>query len=260
MAVISGVPSREWDKNPLPPDQIVATRKFVNDLVSSRMACSGPISASPSSLYTLSMSVRHSRTLPLPDLIHPAILPPVGLNFPSTEAARIRGAAWHTHFRRAHSWAFPGLGSARASRPESEWRPTMPWNNSIRRIALALGTFVMALTPGCSTVKMTGTPRSGTEQLLLTGTWDAALMGVDFRPLTGSRVFLDAERVSVVDKDWIISSIRRTMAEQGVLLENTKDKAQVIVEAAFGAYGTDGASASLACRESASSRRSVACR
>ena len=37
----------------------------------------------------------------------------------------------------------------------------------------------------------------------------------------------------------MISSIRRTMAEQGVLLENNKDKAQVIVEAAFGAYGTD---------------------
>ena len=29
------------------------------------------------------------------------------------------------------------------------------------------------------------------------------------------------------------------MAEQGVLLENNKDKANVIVEAAFGAYGTD---------------------
>jgi predicted TIM-barrel fold metal-dependent hydrolase len=32
MAIISGVPSREWDKNPLPPDQMVATRKFVNDI------------------------------------------------------------------------------------------------------------------------------------------------------------------------------------------------------------------------------------
>jgi hypothetical protein len=29
------------------------------------------------------------------------------------------------------------------------------------------------------------------------------------------------------------------MAEQGVLLENNREKAQVIVEAAFGAYGTD---------------------
>lgn len=36
MAIISGVPSRDWDKNPLPPDQMVATRKYVNDLAGSQ--------------------------------------------------------------------------------------------------------------------------------------------------------------------------------------------------------------------------------
>jgi uncharacterized protein len=40
MAVISGVPSRDWDKNPLPPDQMVATRSFVNDLAGSRRVLS----------------------------------------------------------------------------------------------------------------------------------------------------------------------------------------------------------------------------
>jgi predicted TIM-barrel fold metal-dependent hydrolase len=40
MAIISGVPSREWDKNPLPPDQMVATRAFVNDLAGSRRVLS----------------------------------------------------------------------------------------------------------------------------------------------------------------------------------------------------------------------------
>jgi predicted TIM-barrel fold metal-dependent hydrolase len=30
------VPSRDWDKNPLPPDQMVATRKYVNDLAGSQ--------------------------------------------------------------------------------------------------------------------------------------------------------------------------------------------------------------------------------
>jgi hypothetical protein len=35
MAIISGVPTRDWDKNPLPPDQMVATRKYVNDLAGS---------------------------------------------------------------------------------------------------------------------------------------------------------------------------------------------------------------------------------
>jgi uncharacterized protein len=40
MAVISGVPSRDWDKNPLPPDQMVATRAFVNELAGSRRVLS----------------------------------------------------------------------------------------------------------------------------------------------------------------------------------------------------------------------------
>ncbi len=40
MAIISGVPSRDWDKNPLPPDQMVATRAFVNDLAGSRRVLS----------------------------------------------------------------------------------------------------------------------------------------------------------------------------------------------------------------------------
>lgn len=40
MAIISGVPSREWDKNPLPPDQMVETRKFVNDLAGSQRVLS----------------------------------------------------------------------------------------------------------------------------------------------------------------------------------------------------------------------------
>ena len=109
----------------------------------------------------------------------------------------------------------------------------------IRQSTRAIALLVLALASGCSSVKVTGTPRTGTEQLLLTGTWDDALCRVNFRPLAGTRVFLDTQYVSVVDKDWVISSIRRTMAEQGVLLENSKDKAQVIVEAAFGAYGTD---------------------
>ena len=40
MAIISGVPSRDWDKNPLPPDQMVATRAFVNEIAGSRRVLS----------------------------------------------------------------------------------------------------------------------------------------------------------------------------------------------------------------------------
>ncbi len=40
MSIISGVPSASWDKNPLPPDRMVATRKHVNDLAGSRRVLS----------------------------------------------------------------------------------------------------------------------------------------------------------------------------------------------------------------------------
>jgi hypothetical protein len=93
---------------------------------------------------------------------------------------------------------------------------------------------------GCTSVKMTGTARTGTEQLLLTGTWDDALCRVDFRAMADKKVFVDPQYLSgVVDKDYVISSIRRAMGEQGVLLENNKDKAQIVLEPSFGAYGTD---------------------
>ncbi len=93
---------------------------------------------------------------------------------------------------------------------------------------------------GCTSVKMTGTARTGTEQLLLTGTWDDAIIRVDFRPMADKKVFVDPSYIStVVDKDYVVSSIRRAMGEQGVLLENNKDKAQIILEPSFGAYGTD---------------------
>ncbi len=35
MAIISGVPTREWNRNPLPPDQMAATRDYVNGLAGS---------------------------------------------------------------------------------------------------------------------------------------------------------------------------------------------------------------------------------
>lgn len=40
MAIISGVPSRDWNKNPLPPDQMVATREYVNGLANSQRVLS----------------------------------------------------------------------------------------------------------------------------------------------------------------------------------------------------------------------------
>jgi hypothetical protein len=101
-------------------------------------------------------------------------------------------------------------------------------------LALALG-----LAAGCGSVKTSSTPRTGTEQLLLTNAWDTALAKVDFRPLAGVPVFLDTSNLKAVDEGWAIASIRRAMLTQGVLLREKKEQAQWIVEASIGAFGTD---------------------
>ena len=108
------------------------------------------------------------------------------------------------------------------------------------RFRWAFPALLLVAATGCTSVKMTGTARTGTEQLLLTGTWDDALCRVDFRAMSDKKVFVDPQYISsVVDKDYVVSSIRRAMSEQGVLLENNKDKAQIVLEPSFGAYGTD---------------------
>jgi hypothetical protein len=108
------------------------------------------------------------------------------------------------------------------------------------RVRGALAAILLVAAGGCTSVKMTGTARTGTEQLLLSGTWDDALCRVDFRAMADKKVFVDPQYLSgVVDKDYVVSSIRRAMGEQGVLLENNKDKAQIVLEPSFGAYGTD---------------------
>lgn len=98
---------------------------------------------------------------------------------------------------------------------------------------------VLAVESGCGTVKTTGTARTGTEQLLLTNSWDSALAKVDFRPLTGVPVYLDTTNATAVDQGWVVSSLKQAMLTQGVLLRSKPEQAQWIVEARVGAYGTD---------------------
>lgn len=107
------------------------------------------------------------------------------------------------------------------------------------RWSLALG-LAMAV-GGCAnfSAKITGSSRAGSEQLLMTGTWDRALACVDFRPLAGAAVFLDATAIEAPDAGWIRFSLKRAMARQGLRMVDDRKAAQVIVEAALGAYGTD---------------------
>ena len=122
------------------------------------------------------------------------------------------------------------------TRPQTSRRAA--WTGPPAAVLLGLVT-ALASGSGCGTVKTSGTPRTGTEQLLLTNAWDSALQKVDFRPLAGVPVFLDTANVTALDQGWVVSSLRQSMLAQGVLLRQKQEQAQWVVEARVGAYGTD---------------------
>lgn len=101
-------------------------------------------------------------------------------------------------------------------------------------------TFVL-LFVGCGTTQQ----RTGTEQLLLSDAVDRSVDQLEFGVLSGKKLFLDTtyinavKGVSFVNSDYIISTLRHKLTTSGCLLQDTKDKADYVVEARIGALGTD---------------------
>lgn len=104
---------------------------------------------------------------------------------------------------------------------------------SITWVAFSLGQ------TGCGTVRNTNTPRTGTEQALLSSSFEEALQRIDFNALSGVPVYFDTKNIEGLDKGLIISAIREAMAIRGVRLKDKPEDAVVIVEGRVGAYGTD---------------------
>jgi hypothetical protein len=110
--------------------------------------------------------------------------------------------------------------------------------STILAATLLLGAGSVSIT-GCGSIRVTDTPRSATEQLLLTQSWDRAIGVVDFRPLVGPPVYLDTANLSGPDKGWMVYRIRESMARQGVILVDEQDDAVCVVEAGAAVYATD---------------------
>lgn len=93
---------------------------------------------------------------------------------------------------------------------------------------------------GCGTTRWSDTPRTATEQLLISTAVDRAIDNMNFKPLAGKDVYLDAVFLDgIVDKNYVVSSLRQRMLAQGVVLVPDKDSATYVVEARAGAIGTN---------------------
>lgn len=102
-------------------------------------------------------------------------------------------------------------------------------------IALAL------LLAGCGTTRMTDSGRAATEMLLISQAADNAVAQIDFSPLSGKTVFLDASGIEkeVLDKGYLVSLIKQQVAGAGALLQDDRMRAEFIVDLRSGGLGTD---------------------
>lgn len=108
---------------------------------------------------------------------------------------------------------------------------------------IALG--LLLCSAGCGTTKSF----TATEQLLVSDAVDATVSKIDFRPLSGHRVYLDntflpkqalTPQALLVHSEYVTSSLRQQMLAAGVFLCEKKEEAEIIVEARMGALGFDG--------------------
>lgn len=83
---------------------------------------------------------------------------------------------------------------------------------------------------------------------------DSTIAKMDFRPLSGYKVFLDTTYIApagkpipgipmaanLVTSDYVVSALRQQLTAAGCMLVDAKDTAEIICEARCGALGTDG--------------------
>ena len=94
---------------------------------------------------------------------------------------------------------------------------------------------------GCGTTR----DHQATEQLLLSDAVDRSISTIDFRPLSGEKVFLDTSYLrstksdSFVNADYVTSSLRQQIMAAGCLMQQSSNDADVVIEARIGTLGSD---------------------
>ncbi len=87
---------------------------------------------------------------------------------------------------------------------------------------------------------MTNSPRAASEMLLISQAVDYSVAKLDFTALAGHQVFLDTVALDgVVDKGYLISSVRQQLLAHGALLQEKRESSVYVVELRAGALGTD---------------------
>jgi len=100
---------------------------------------------------------------------------------------------------------------------------------------------LMVVVAGCGTTR----ERRATEQLVMSDAVDRSISRMDFRPLSGEKVYLDTTYLrhvksdSFVNAEYVISGLRQQVVAAGCLLQDSLNDADIVIEARLGTLGLD---------------------
>jgi hypothetical protein len=109
------------------------------------------------------------------------------------------------------------------------------------RVSSLLLGMMLCFFSGCGTTQ----ERQATEQLLLSDAVDRSVSTIDFRPLSGEKVYLDtsylrsAKVATIVNADYVTSALRQQIMAAGCYLQDSAKEAEIIIEARLGTLGYD---------------------
>ncbi len=112
------------------------------------------------------------------------------------------------------------------------------WCKYLQAVTAAL---IVAGAIGCGTTREQG----ATQQLVMSDAVDRNIQRIDFRPLSGEKVYLDTSYLrhvkgnGFVNSEYVTSALRQQIVAAGCHIQDTAQEADVIVEARIGALGED---------------------
>ncbi len=93
---------------------------------------------------------------------------------------------------------------------------------------------------GCGTTKWSDSPRTATEQLLVSDAVDRAISAIDFSALNDNSVYLDTRFIeTTLDHNYVVSTLRQHMLASGCIIMDKPDEADYVVEVRTGSLGTN---------------------
>src|SRR5262249_10242399 len=96
------------------------------------------------------------------------------------------------------------------------------------------------LAGGCGTTKWSDSPRTATEQLLVSDAIDRAISEIDFSVLDDKNVYLDTRFIiTALDQNYVISTLRQHMLASGCIIKDKPEEATYVVEVRTGSLGTN---------------------